>query len=145
VGQDAEYLARHILGTGRQELDARAKPPAGADSRPWAQVDEIARFARAQVVPSGALVVKQGDYARDFYVIAGGTAHVRRDGEHVATLSQGQFFGEVGLLETSWRQADVVAATPMELLVVEPRDFQLMMGADQELAARVYATATARS
>ena len=145
VGQDAEYLARHILGTGRQELDARAKPPAGADGRPWAQVDEIARFARAQVVPSGALVVKQGDYARDFYVIAGGTAHVRRDGEHVATLGQGQFFGEVGLLETSWRQADVVAATPMRLLVVEPRDFQVMMGADPELAARVHATATARS
>lgn len=148
VGEDAHYLAQRILGSSQerpQHQQARFVEPCPKEARPRADAGQIAPFAQTQLLPSGSLIVKQGDYARDFYVIAEGTAHVRRNGEHLATLGPGEFFGEVGLLQTSWRNADVVAATPLRLLVVQPRDFQVMMAAKQQVAAHVHASAAARA
>ena len=42
-----------------------------------------------------------------------GEAEVTRDGEHVADLGPGDFFGEMGLLEKTLRNATVTAKTPM--------------------------------
>jgi putative flavoprotein involved in K+ transport len=149
VGEDAQYLAQHILGNSQHTQEPRgshfAEPSAAAAAQPRADAGQIAPFAQTQLVPSGTVIVKQGDYARDFYVIAQGTAHVRRNGEHLATLGQGEFFGEVGLLQTSWRNADVVAATRLRLHVIQPRDFQVMMAAKQQVAAKVHASAAARA
>ena len=49
-----------------------------------------------------------------------------QDGEHVATLGPGDFFGEIGLLETERRTASVVATTPMEVIVMFQPEFAQM-------------------
>jgi CRP/FNR family transcriptional regulator, cyclic AMP receptor protein len=53
-----------------------------------------------------------------------GTAEVTRGGQHVADLEPGDFFGEMGLLEKTLRNATVTAKTPMRLIALTGWDLK---------------------
>jgi trk system potassium uptake protein TrkA len=90
--------------------------------------DQVASWADEVDVPAGYELTRQGGYAREFFVVASGTASVSRDGELVGVLGPGDFFGEVGLLDARWeRGATVVATSPMRLLVLARREFQELL------------------
>ena len=82
------------------------------------EVHEISPFAEEIEVAEGRVLVREGDYSYEFMGIEEGTAEVTRDGEHVADLGPGDFFGEIGLLERSFRTATVTANTPMRLITL---------------------------
>ena len=44
---------------------------------------------------------------------------VEREGEHIADLGPGDFFGEQGLLEKQARSATVIATSPVRLIKIE--------------------------
>ena len=70
--------------------------------------DERARVAEAMepvAVDAGETLCLQGEFAYQFFVIEEGVAEVTTDGERVAELSVGDFFGEIGLLMTGRRVA----------------------------------------
>ena len=74
------------------------------------------------------VIVKEGDHAEAFFVIVRGEAQVLQEnanGQNVLlnTLRSGEFFGEIGLLKGSSRQATVQAVTHMELICVERETF----------------------
>jgi len=84
---------------------------------------EMTSFAEPMRFPSGRTVVRQGDLADVFYIIARGQASVtHRDpsGREVelATLGPGEFFGEIGLLHRTPRTATVRAKTNLEVLAL---------------------------
>jgi CRP-like cAMP-binding protein len=92
------------------------------------QYDKLAGLADEVVVPAGLELTREGGYAREFFVVVDGTADVFRGGERVGTLGPGDFFGELGLLQTAWlRTATVVATSPMRLLVVGRGEFRTMI------------------
>src|SRR5437763_16599989 len=87
---------------------------------------EFAVWVDELKVSSGKHLVDEGDYAYDLFVIEDGAAEVSRDGDHVADLGPGDFFGEMGALSKGQRKATVVAQRDMRLLTlsngdVEPR------------------------
>src|ERR671923_473411 len=63
-------------------------------------------------------ILRQGFGGSNFYVILDGEAAVRIDGEQLATLGRGDFFGEVSVLLGEPPTADVVASRPMRCLVL---------------------------
>ena len=69
-------------------------------------------------VRAGDAIVRQGDAATEMFVIRSGTVEICRGGELIATLGVGDFFGEMSLLESLPRDADAIAATAVELLVI---------------------------
>ena len=73
-------------------------------------------------VDPGHHLAEQGDYAYELFMIEDGTAEVTRDGEKLAELGPGDFFGEMGVLEQAQRNATVVAKTPMTLLTLSHWD-----------------------
>jgi cAMP-dependent protein kinase regulator len=87
---------------------------------------EIATFADEQSVSEGQHLVDEGDYSYEFMAIEEGSAEVLRDGQHVADLGTGDFFGEMGLLERDRRSATVVAKTPMRLITLTGWDLKRM-------------------
>jgi CRP-like cAMP-binding protein len=97
----------------------------------------VARWADEIDVPAGKEIVTQGEPGYEFFVVEAGTATVLRDGEPIASLSAGDFFGEIALLETGRRNASVVAASPMRLMVMTREDFQRMTRGMPEAAARI--------
>jgi len=77
-------------------------------------------------IPKGKSLAEQGSFAYEFFVIEDGTADVIKDGKHITTMGPGDFFGEIGLVESDRRIASVVATTPMRLIVMSGRDFSEM-------------------
>jgi CRP-like cAMP-binding protein len=85
---------------------------------------EVAARAHEVTVEADATLALQGDNAYELFVIEEGEAEVRRDGETIATLREGDVFGEIGVLVTGTRRATVVATTPMRLVAMFSRDFR---------------------
>ena len=103
------------------------------------ELDQIAPFAEEVQVEAGKELVKEGDYSYQFMAIEEGTAEVLRNGEHVADLGPGDFFGEIGLLEKDRRTATVVAKTDMRLITLTGWDMKRMEKAMPEAVDRVRA------
>jgi len=87
-------------------------------------LEQIAPFVSEVSVSAGKHLVDEGDYAYTFMAIEEGTADVLRDGDRVAELGSGDFFGEVGLLDTERRTATVVATEPMRLIALDRWDMR---------------------
>ena len=101
---------------------ARLKSVAPFDSLPDDEREKFAVWVGELKVDAGRHLAEQGDYAYELFVIEDGRAEVHQNGEKVAELGPGEFFGEMGVLEKAPRNATVVAATPMRLLTLSHWD-----------------------
>jgi len=77
---------------------------------------------------AGAVIVREGDLAENFFIIAEGMVevvyHNADDTETViARLESGNYFGEIGLLEGGRRTATVRAVTAVKLIVFDRETF----------------------
>jgi len=70
-------------------------------------------------------------------VIIEGEATVTRGGKAVATVTGGDFFGEIALLEHVVRTATVAAATPLRFFVVSDRAFRSVINTDPNIERKV--------
>jgi CRP-like cAMP-binding protein len=91
------------------------------------QLDRIATLAETATVEPGEVLAREGRVGRELFVILSGTATVTRQGSHVATLSGGDYFGELALLDPAPRNATVTAETALEVLIIGPREFESML------------------
>ena len=82
-------------------------------------LQKIAPFATSEEWPEGKEIVKEGGFSNHFYAIEEGSAKVERGGDHVADLSEGDIFGEQGLLEHSERTATVTSTSDIRLIKIE--------------------------
>jgi CRP/FNR family transcriptional regulator, cyclic AMP receptor protein len=108
------------------------------------ELAQIAPFANEEFVEEGRELVREGDYAYEFMVIEEGEAEVIRHGEHLADLGPGDFFGEMGLLEGTLRNATVTAKTPMRVVTLTGWDLKRMERTIPEAVQRVRETLEAR-
>ena len=80
---------------------------------------------------TGDIVFNQGDIGDYLYNIVEGTVDVliEKDGkqEKVASLSKGEFFGEMALLNERTRTATIKCATPVDLLALRKSDFGVLV------------------
>lgn len=92
----------------------------------------VAPMVEEVEVSEGRALVTQGDVAHELFVIQQGTATVARDGETIAELGPGDFFGEIALFDEEHRRTSTVTATsPMRLAVLHGRDVRVL---DRELS-----------
>ncbi len=80
------------------------------------EAHRLAAFATETSVAEGQILMKEGDYSTELIAIEEGTAEVVKGGQKIASLSQGDLIGEMGLLERELRNADVVATSPMRVI-----------------------------
>jgi CRP-like cAMP-binding protein len=101
------------------------------------ELEQVGQWTDRVDVREGTVLGRQGTVAYEFFVILDGSADVHVDGERVAALGPGDFFGEIGLLEAERRTATVTAATAMQLVVVFGREFRAMDRELPQVAAQV--------
>jgi CRP-like cAMP-binding protein len=71
-----------------------------------------------KTIPAGKKIVEQGHDGVGFYLILDGEAEVVKNGEVIATLKAGNFFGELSVIDGEPRTADVVAKTDTTCMVI---------------------------
>ena len=105
---------------------------------------QIATFAQEVSVEAGRQLVREGDFSYEFMAIEEGEAEVTREGEHLADLGPGDFFGEMGLLEKTLRNATVTSKTPMLLVTLTGWDLKRMERTVPKAIERVRQTIESR-
>jgi CRP/FNR family cyclic AMP-dependent transcriptional regulator len=99
----------------------------------------IAQHAEEMDIAEGTELVRQGEFAYEFFVLETGSAEVRREGDVVAVLGPGDFFGEMGIVAKTVRNATVVTTSDARVIVMTEQDFRMMSRTSPEVADRIRA------
>ena len=109
-------------------------------------IKEIALVMQPVVYTPGDIVVRAGEPGADMFFIARGHCEViGTDGRTVvATLREGDFFGEIALLEHRPRSASIRAATYCDLYRLDKESFDRAIEKFPEFAAHIGAKSAGR-
>jgi CRP-like cAMP-binding protein len=103
------------------------------------ELKTIARHAETVRLEPGVDLTTQGADGDAFYVVLDGAADVVVDGEVVAQLDEGDWFGELALLDGSPRSATVTSSTELEVAVLGVRMFRTLLREFPDLATQLLA------
>jgi CRP/FNR family transcriptional regulator, cyclic AMP receptor protein len=78
------------------------------------ELEQVASLFKERDFPEGEVIIKEGSGGASFYIIEAGEATVTVKGDFRATLKEGDYFGEVALLDEGERMATVTAATRLD-------------------------------
>ena len=88
----------------------------------------------------GQVLCREGRSGGDFFVLLSGAAEVTADGKAIRTLREGEFFGEIAILDNGPRTATVTVTEPARALVLGPSQFRDVLHQNAEIAvAMLYA------
>jgi CRP/FNR family transcriptional regulator, cyclic AMP receptor protein len=87
--------------------------------------------------PADHVIARQGEIGTGFFVIVDGTVRVVRDGEELAVLGPGEFFGELSVLDGKPRVAQVVTISPTRCLALASWDFEAALLANPTLGLAI--------
>jgi CRP/FNR family transcriptional regulator, cyclic AMP receptor protein len=85
----------------------------------------------------GREVVREGEFPYEFFAIEEGTAEVRRGDQLLAELGPGDFFGEMGLVSDTRRNATVIATSPLTVVVMTGQAFRQTARELPEVASKI--------
>lgn len=98
------------------------------------QLRGLANSGKERNFEAGDIIVKEGDTGVGFYLLLDGKVEVRKKKKVLSTLSSGDFFGEMGLIDDQPRSADVVALTPTITFCLSPWTFTGAVKGSPEIA-----------
>ena len=110
---------------------------------PVPRLEAAARTLDPVPVTAGQVVIRQGEPADRFYVIAEGSVRVTQVPDEggaeteLRTLGPGDVFGEIGILRRSPRTASVTATTDGLLLALDAAEFLELVGSGPGLSSRL--------
>lgn len=106
------------------------------------QVLQISPHCELQEFKPGEIIVRQGDEADKFYIIVKGRVQVTNHTEtgkelHIGWLHDGEYFGEVGLLQSHPRTATIRASSdgPVKVIAIDREGFSELIH-DSEAASK---------
>jgi CRP/FNR family transcriptional regulator len=113
------------------------------------ELEQVVSVAIPRSFPKGVRVFHEGDDSDACYIVRSGDLRVTRehsDGRAIAlaTLSSGDFFGELAMLDGGARSASVETLSDAELLALPAIDMRRVIAAHGEIAAKLIVALTRR-
>ncbi len=108
------------------------------------ELENLAKGTEDLEVDAGKVLCREGEPAMEFFVIIDGEVEVTRDGRPIRTLRNGDFFGEIALLEDLPRTATVTARTPLRFFVLTRQSFWGMVDRSPEVERKLLRTLARR-
>ena len=100
-------------------------------------LERVEKIARERTFNAGDVIVKEGDEGVGFFLITSGKVAVSKDGHPLGSLHDGEFFGEMALLDNYRRSATVTATEPTKTLAMLRSDFVAELRANADLAVEM--------
>jgi len=137
--QIAQHPDREVLAAiNSQEILGEALPRLKPDL-----LAKVAAMAQPLTYAPGSAIVRQGDQAHRFYVIARGKVEVIIDANGESRLLRemgpGEYFGEIGVLSGGVRTATVRAKTEgsVQVVALDREGFKLMISESEATATQL--------
>ena len=108
-----------------------------------AAIADVTHMLRTMDLPARTMIIRKGQAGDCMYFIASGEVEVDLPGKKV-TLEEGAFFGEMALLGSSLRSANITTTRVSKLLVLDLVDFRVLMARHPDLAETIDAEARRR-
>jgi len=109
------------------------------------QLSSFALFSNVAVFKEGQAIVLEGAQADGFYVLLSGHLAATTGGRVIGEMSEGDIFGEIGLLEGGRRGATVgVVSADAEVLFMSAQNFRNLLAAVPAFALEIRETAARR-
>lgn len=108
------------------------------------ELQAVAASMHEANVLAGAVVTAEGGPGDGFFVIDGGDAEVTVEGQPRATMTAGDYFGEIALLMGSDRTATVTATSDLRCFALTPWDFRTLVEGNPAIAWKVLQSMAAR-
>jgi voltage-gated potassium channel len=108
-----------------------------------AAIADVTHMLRTIDLPPRTTIIRKGQTGDCMYFIASGEVEVDLPGKKVR-LVEGAFFGEMALLGSSLRSANITTTRLSKLLVLDLVDFRLLMARHPDLAETIDAEAKRR-
>jgi len=109
-----------------------------------ADLQKLSDIAKDVTFDKGQHVFQEGSIGDSLFAIESGSVCVVKGasvgGEEVASLSSGQHFGEMALIDDGPRSATIEAAEPTTLVQIKREDLENLLATDLDLAHRIYRT-----
>ncbi|HET7889015.1 MAG TPA: cyclic nucleotide-gated ion channel [Bradyrhizobium sp.] len=107
-------------------------------------IADVTQMLRTIDLPARTTIIRKGQSGDCMYFIASGEVEVELPGKKVA-LGVGAFFGEMALLGSTLRSANITTTRVSQLLVLDLVDFRLLMARHPDLAETIEAEAKRRA
>ena len=106
------------------------------------EIQNITRIAYQRRYTADEIVIHEGQNAAGMYIVMDGKVEVTRELEdgtllRLATLADGEFFGDVGLLDSSPRTATVTASSDSRIIGFFRPELLGLMDSNPKLASKV--------
>jgi CRP-like cAMP-binding protein len=98
---------------------------------------QLERVCEDLEVEPGRVLCKEGEIGHEFFVLVDGEVQVVRKGRRVATLTGGDFVGEIALVTELPRTATVTAETAVRLFVLTTREFDAVLDRNPTVERKV--------
>jgi CRP/FNR family transcriptional regulator, cyclic AMP receptor protein len=118
------------------KADALGRCPFFADLT-RGELRELAKVTEDMEVEEGKALTREGAAGSEFFVIVDGEVAVTKDGTEIRTMGDGDFFGEISLLEDRPRTATVTAKTPLRFFVLTRQNFRALLDKQPEIEEKV--------
>lgn len=108
------------------------------------QIEHIVRILKPHPFANGETIIVEGSGGSAFFLIESGTAVVTRQGVELATLSPGDFFGELSLIDGQPRSATITATSDMICHGLTFWEFRPLLARNPILAWKILEALTKR-
>jgi serine/threonine protein phosphatase PrpC len=103
----------------------------------YRELMRVCQLAEHRFVPSGAVLFEEGDHGRECFIIEEGRVVIRKRGQVLATLTAGDYFGEMSFIDVPRRSATATVQLDAQVLVIRRNQFLQLLKQDSELAAKL--------
>jgi CRP-like cAMP-binding protein len=111
---------------------------------PAQAVDGLLTRGSTITFPAGGVIVQEGATESGFQLLLDGSADVSIDGQVVNTLTAGDYFGEISLIDGAPRSATVTATSPAKTFRISPLQFHEIVDEDPAALRALLLTVAAR-
>ena len=105
---------------------------------------DIAALLEEETFEKGQYIVNEGDLGKELYMIVKGEVEVVAGCNVVAVMKEGAGFGEMALIDSQPRSADIIAKNDVLVLKMESDDFLEILKQRDEVALGVIRVLTGR-
>lgn len=103
------------------------------------QHQQITEHITLEYFPEGYVLFKEGDVGDALYLVKSGKVQITKQDKVLAELIEGDFFGEMALMDAAPRNANAILLEDSELFRLNKSDFDRLLEKNPDIAEAVRA------